>query len=186
MADKELDFNRMISINSDGDKTISLSIGVYQGNASLVVFSNKQLAAKFSFPRSFITKLKLQMISLISAAPGTKVNFTFSKWDADAKKSITIGNLIVGKDDKSILFFGVQVPNHPSMKFPMKSQISFDLSEPMSDPDRSVLAAQTIIDQLATDIPMALQLTSFKRDPNVNRGNFSNSSATRSSGEDIF
>lgn len=182
MAEKELDFGGIINLNADGDKATSLIIGVYQKNASLAVFSNKKMIARFPFPRTFISMFKHKLEGVMKAAPGTKVNCVFSKYDNDTKKSSGIGNMIIGKDDKSIMYLGIQAPNHPNMKFLMKTPLSFDLSDPMSDADRSLVAAQTIVDQLTIDIPNAISATSFKRDA----GGFSSGGGSSSGSDSIF
>jgi hypothetical protein len=183
----EYDHNRIVNLTADGDKATTLSIGVFKGNASLVVFSNKSLAAKFSLSRDLISAIRKKLISTVTAAPGTKVVLNFSKFDPDQKKWISTGALVIGKDDKSMVYFGVTAPNTPAMKFPMKTAPSFDFSEPLSDPDKSILKAETVIEQFTTDIPMALMLTSEKRAPGgFGGGGGGNRSSGGDSGGDIF
>jgi hypothetical protein len=178
----DYDHGRIININADGDRATTLSIGVFQGNASLVVFSNKQSVARFPLARAALTKIKMVLIELIPAPPGSKKSYPFTKYDMDTKKSIDLGSLTVGKDDKGLIYFGIQVPHHPAMKFILKSPLAFDSSEPMSDMEKSILETHATIDKLTHDFPMALQLTSFKRDPNIRSGG----SSARSTTGDIF
>ena len=179
----DYDHNRMVNIGAEGDRSTSLSIGVYQGNASLVVFANKANVARFSLNRQRLVQIKEELISLITAAPGTKTHVPFTKWDIDSKKSIPIGNLFIGKDDKSVIYFGVQTPGHPPIKFSIKVGLGIDGAEPYTDAQKSVLAVKTIIDQFTTDIPYAMTLTSVKKN---NVGGSGGAATTRPSTEEFF
>lgn len=165
----ELDHNRLLNFTAEGDKATSFSAGVYQGGASAVVFSNRQLVAKFSWPRAFVYTLHLKMLEIAKAAPGTKIVFHFSTYNPELKKSEPKGSMVIGKDDKSICYFGVQVQGQPPMKFLLKTPMSFDTSDPMDDVARSQLMALSVAEILRSDFPMASMLTMVKRDPQQGR-----------------
>jgi hypothetical protein len=120
----ELNFDRIVQYNADGDRTTTLQIGVYMGYASLTVFANRAVVAKFPLHRSFLTLLKKGLAQILAGKPGEKMRYAITKYDMENKKNIPTGDLFVGKDDKSIMFLGVSVPNHASMKFLMRPPMS--------------------------------------------------------------
>lgn len=189
MADKEFDFNKIISVNAEGDRATTLQIGVWGGNASLTVFSNKQIAAKFALHRDCITQMEDKLTEFLTAPPGAKVSIFFTKYDFDSKKSSNLGTMVIGKDDKQMFYFGVQAVGQPGMKFVLKSPPSFDLADPMTDQAKSLLAARSVINKLHLDIPMAITLTMHKREAGAGFGGGNRSAAggARSTGgDDIF
>ena len=183
----ELSFDRIISINAENDKNTSLNMGVWQGNASLTVFANRAQAARIPMSRTFQVALASDLQKLLGGKPNDKNTFNFTKWDPDTKKSNPLGSVVVGRDDKAMIYIGVVSPGHSPMKFVLKSPISFDKSEPMSDIQRSELATLTLIAQLTVDIPHAILLTSFKRDMGRGAGTASNNNTgIRDSDVSIF
>ena len=178
----ELDFNRMVNLTAEGDRATTLSLGVYMGNASISVFSNKTNVARLPLSRVAVYKLMKNLESVIAGAPGMKIGTSFSKYDFETKKSTPLGMLYVGKDDKSCIYFGVQAPNNQPMKFAVRTPASIDNIEPMDDVARSILAAETIVEQLRNDIPHASNLTSVKRQPQAGGGYRSNSGGTGGGG----
>jgi len=159
----ELSYDRMININAEGDKNTSFNIGVWQGNVSLTVFSNRNNVVRIPMNRTFQVSLMHELQKLLTGKPGDKESWNFSKWDPETKKSVPVGAVVVGRDDKAMFYIGVQSSGHAPMKFLLKAPISFDMSSPMSDVKRSELAAATIVEQLRIDIPHACMNTSFKR-----------------------
>lgn len=178
----EVDHSRMISLNADGDKATSLSFGVYEGNVSAIVFSNKAVVAKFSINDVFLTKLISEFESLLTAAPGTKKIFTTNKYNMDTKKMDPGPTMVVGRDDKSLFYFGIQAPSQSSYKFTMKAPASFDMSPPMDDTARSLLAFETNLRILQSDIVIAKRVTYVKK-TGGNNGNNNRSNTTNNSSE---
>jgi len=181
----ELSFDRLFQCNAENDKSTNLQLGVYMGYASLTVFSNSKIIAKFPWHRSFLTLLRRGLSKIIDGKPGEKIHYPITKYDFENKKFTPLGSLFVGKDDKAIIFLGVAVPNHASMKFLLRTPMSFDLSEPMSDAVRSEIAAATLVDQLALDFPLAMALTSFKREAGTQRTG-GNTGGNRTEDSNIF
>ena len=166
----DLVFDRIVSITSENDKNTVLQIGVYQGNASATVWAsgNNRPLVKIGLPRATLTYLKEYLQKILISKPGERYGITFTKWDQETKKSNQLGTIYIGRDDKAIVCLAVQAVGVPPAKFPLKVSGGFDSSDPMTDVHRSELAARTLIDQLSVDIPVAIQLTSVKRD--IQRG----------------
>lgn len=159
----ELDFSRMISFNAESDKNTTLQIGVYMGYASITVWSNRNQVVRIPTSRTLLVQMRKYFQKILSSKPSEKVSISFSRWDLDTKKSVSIGVVYIGRDDKSTIYIGIQAPGHSPMKFPIKSSLSFDTSEPMSDVERSELETESLIERLTTDIPVAMVQTSYKR-----------------------
>ena len=160
----ELDHNNIISLTAEGDRTTQLRIGVWQGNASISVWANSKQIFRTAAPRALLEDMADQLQKIVLGAPGSKENFTFSRWDNETKKLVALGSLTVGRDDKALIYLGIQAPNNPPVKFLFKSPISFEHgTTPMTDVERSELAARTAIAQLKLDIPIASILTNYKR-----------------------
>lgn len=183
MAD--LNYDRMVSCNADGDRGTTLQIGVYMGLASITVFSNKAIAAKFPLQRAVLVKVREILSQVLAGKPSERGSLQFHKYDFETKKQNPLGSLFIGRDDKALIYLGVQVPNHPHMKFLLRSPLGFDTAEPMSELHRSELAARTVIEQLQYDFPIAILNTSFKREmPNQRSGGAA--SGGRGGDENIF
>ena len=163
----ELNFDRIISLNSDNEKGVSLQIGVYGGYASLTVWDENKKGgptARFPLNRAALVLLKEHLHKALSGAPKVQNSIPFSKWDRETRTSIQLGGIFVGRDEKALLYFGIQTPKNPPQKFPLRVPITVDSGESLTDVQRSELSARTVIDQLTTDIPVALMITSFKRE----------------------
>jgi hypothetical protein len=183
----EYDYNRIVSVNAENDKNTSLQMGVWNGNATITVFSNRNQVARLPMNRFFLVDMTRQIRKLLIGKPGDKYSWGFTKWDNEAKKSHPVGSLVVGRDDKALIYLGVQVTGHPPMKFLLKTPISFDSSTPMSEVDRSDLAAETLIQQLTVDIPQAIINTTYKRtDIGGNRSGSGNGGSGQSDSVSIF
>ena len=159
----EYDFNTIVKLTADGDKDTTFNIGVYNGNASITVWSKSSIVVKFSFPMTFITAFERELQHLLTMKPSEKVSFPVSKYNAELKKQDPVGTLYMGRDDKAIFFLGISVKGQPSMKFPINPFLSFDMGEPMSPVQRSELGVHTIIKQMKDYLPVAMALTNYKR-----------------------
>ena len=163
MSVTELDFNNIINIQADGDRNTVFKVGVWQGNANITVWSNNTQVFRTNAPRTFLKLLRESLESILAGKPSDKKPHTLSRWDRDAKKFVPLGSLQIGRDDKAMIYFGVQAPGHPPMKFILKAPVSFDTDPPMSDVQRSELSARTVLEQLKDDIGSAIANTSVKR-----------------------
>jgi hypothetical protein len=161
----ELNFDRIVNLNAESDKKTSLNIGVWKGNASLTIFADGRQAVRIPLNRHALVSLEEGLSGILAAAqPSTKTSWAFNKWDNETKKSSQLGAVYIGRDDKALLYVGIQAPGITSLKFPIKTPISFDKGEnPLSDLHRSELGGRTLLKQLSTDIPFAILLTSEKR-----------------------
>ena len=179
MAD--YDHSRIVSFNSENDKNTSFQLGVYMGHPSITVWSNRSQIVRFATPRSYLVLMKQFLRKALDGKPGESDAVIFTKWDQDTKKSVQLGVLYVGRDDKAVIYIGLQAQGHAAIKFPLKTPMSFDTKEPMSDRRKSELMAETLIEQLTYDIPMAISITSFKRtDMPARSGSSSNSNESSS------
>ena len=167
----ELDYNRMISLIAENDKNTNLTIGVWNGNARISVFANRNPVANLPLNRFSLVSIQEGLTKILSGAPNEKTSWNFTKWDPDTKKSSAIGTLYIGRDDKALLYLGISAPNNTPMKFLLRTPISADTGEPMSDVHRSELAGRTLLQQLMVDIPQAMLNTSFKRTDMRSGGN---------------
>lgn len=164
MADREYDHNNILRLTSEADKKVSLQLGVYNGYASITIRDDKDTIVRFSLPRSFLVFLKEELHKVLAGTPSFRKSAAFNKWDNEAKKVTQLGNIYVGRDDKAIIYLGIQAPGRTAIKFVLKTPFSFDSGEPLTDVQKSELTARTLIEQLTVDIPTAMIITSFKRE----------------------
>lgn len=179
MAD--LSFDRIVSYTSEGDKNTVFQLGVYMGYASITVWANRSQVAKFALSRARLVLLKQYTQAAISGKPNEKFGINFTKFDPDSKKWNQIGSLYIGRDDRALIYLVVMSAGHPAMKFPVKTELSFDTTDPMTDIRRSEIAAATLVEQLTVDIPTAMMLSNVKRD-NIPRSGGQQSGGGDSSG----
>jgi hypothetical protein len=183
----EYDYNRIVSVNAENDKNTTLQMGVWNGNATITVFSNRNQVARLPMSPFFLVDMARQVRKILVGKPGDKYSWNFTKWDNEAKKSHPVGSLAVGRDDRALIYLAVLVTGHPGMKFVMKTPISFDSSTPMSDVERSELAAETLIQWLTFYMPQAIINTMYKRtDIGGNRSGGGNGGSGQSDSVSIF
>lgn len=153
------------SFKADNDPNVSLTISVFMGSFVLCVFMQGP-PCRFTVPRGGVSWLKKTITNTINGHPGQKDSMDFGKWNPETRKAEPIGNLVIGMDDKGMIYFGVTAPSMPPTKFTIKAPLGMDTTPPMSDVDRSLLGAELLVEQLAHDIPMAILMTTPPKEPN--------------------
>ena len=179
MTTRELSYDNLRTINAEGNKETRLSISVFNGSAGLTVFQKNIKPFRFNLSVDLLTLLASDLESAISGPPSKKIVTNITDFDPETKKRVPKGTIVVGNDDAHLIYIGVNSPVVPQSKFVIKAALSVDRSEPMTDRDRSVLAAKGLVQQLRTHIPIAMMLTNFKKEFNSNnRGGNNNNRPT--------
>lgn len=169
---QELDFNKLVRLGADKDRESSLQLGVYRGMASIAIFQG-QGAPKVKIPlgnrmSAYVIPAYLKQLKE-NANPDFKVSLPITKFNPDTKKRDQVATVVFARDDKNVPFIGVSAPGINPVKFPIRVPLDFDLSQ-MTIVDQSKLALDAFIDVFTRHVPVAMALTSFKREFNGNRG----------------
>ncbi len=166
----ELDHGNLIQLIADGDRETRMMMGVFRGNASLAVFANNKMQFRLPLNRAALIHFGSDMQKILDAKPGEKFGTGFTKWNPESKKQDPLGTVYIGRDEKGLFYIGIAAVGSSPIKFLVRTSPGFDrTSEPMAETDRSLLAMRTLIQQLSQDLPMAMMLTSYKRQPMNNR-----------------
>lgn len=171
MSDSKFHFNSLWRCFSQtGNETLSLS--VYAGNASLVIFKkgtdSKKPAVRMNLPLSGLLKMGDILKSLLDAQPGTRSPYVQMNFDKDTRAYEQATSFVFYKDDKRC--YGVEVSNKyipTPLKFAFKCPSTFSTgSEPLSDETKSVLALRELIKYLVELVPEAMLLSRLNQDTN--------------------
>lgn len=174
MTNPVYDHNRLFNVNAEGNKDISLMLSVFGGSLSFSIFvKGEGRPHKLSLSSGGAMALFKRILKqAINGSPNCKETMIFNSWDAVSKKANQTGSLTVGRDDRNMIYIGVTMPALTATKFVIKTGLGVDLSTPLSDIDKSVLAAEELVMKLETIVPTAMAITSFKRE-----GGFTNNKA---------
>ena len=147
----------------------SLSLQIWGGKLGFNIFANKQTIWKKNATPDIFILFKKSLVGILSAQPGSRRAITISDWDDNAKKPVPGSTMVIGKDDRNVIYIEIQFKdrgNAKSVKFDLLSSPMVSVgSEPMSPADRSSTRAEGLIDWLTYYYPAASVLTSrkFKR-----------------------
>lgn len=165
---EELQLDRLASLPSE-DKNSSLSFGVFRGYASIAVFQGESKGPpplKIPLgPRTSQTVIPHLLRQVAAGDPETRKEITFTSWDPETKKSNHLATMVIAKDDQNRPFIGI---NSSKLSAPVKAFIRisllYDLSQ-LPQAEQNKLAIEGMIKLFERDIPHAMTLTSFKRQP---------------------
>ena len=155
--------------NDKGPEQAKLNI--WNGRVDLAVFGGNGGAPIFKKALSYdgIVILRKRLKDIQSAQPGTRQPIVFQSWDTEAKKFNTDGTLIIGKDDKQVVFLEFQFSNNGNPKcivFDAKCPTSVSTGiEPMSDSAKSAVRVEAMLMWLDSYIHNAMLLTARKYTP---------------------
>jgi hypothetical protein len=144
------------------EKGQTLALSAYNGTASFTTFmkdGNRNRPVKFPLTPSLIDRMKQELKKLLTGAPGTRISFVRNTYDSTNKKYEKDVVLILGKDEKQIIYFDIQdkkmsQPARFYLQTPKAIQIGSDI---MTDTDRSIMETSGFINVvLGTILPTAI------------------------------
>ena len=166
---EELQLDRLASLRGE-DKTSSIQIGVFRGNASIAVFQGEGKGPpplKIPLgPRTSQTVIPHLLRQVAAGDPEVRKEITFTSWNSEAKKSEHLATMVLAKDEQNRAFMGISAPTKLSapVKAFIRISLGYDLTS-MSQPEQTKLAIEGMIRLFERDVPQAMTLTSFKRQP---------------------
>ncbi|CAA7617386.1 hypothetical protein [Magnetospirillum sp. SS-4] len=151
--------------SAENDKETTLIISVFAGRLFLNIFKRGlDKPDRLHIARIGCLSLKDSLQNAINGQPGEKREHAFCRRDHGSKKEEWSGTLVIGKDDKHMIYLGLVTPNVQASKFVITVPSDMEMSISGSDIDRSVLGARALIEQLSCDIPNAILLTTQKKE----------------------
>lgn len=165
---EELQLDRLAMLRCE-DKSSGINIGVFRGNASIAVFQGEAKGPpplKIPLgPRTSQTVIPHLLRQVAAGEPETRKEINFTSWNSETKKSDHLATLVLAKDEQNRAVFGI---SSPKLSAPVKAfiriSLGYDLSQ-MSQPEQTKLAIEGMVKLFERDIPQAMTLTSFKRQP---------------------
>ena len=163
----DLNTSGLISLNAEGNRDVSLSVGVFMGNASFVVFTKGGPPSfKVTLNTIAITLLKKLLRKMVSGAkPGYRQALNLRDFDQENRKFNVTGGLAFGIDDNNTLYIEAAGKGLTERhKFPVKIPGSWDVSNTdLTEREIIEVCAESIIDALTYDVSAAKALTRVKR-----------------------
>ena len=165
---EELQLDRLASLRAE-DKSSSLNIGVFRGNASIAVFQGESKGPpplKIPLgPRTSQSVIPHFLRQVAAGDPETRKEINFSSWNPETKKSEHLATLVIAKDDQNRPFIGITSPKlSGSVKAYIRIGLSYNLGD-LSQAEQAKLAIEGMVKLFERDVPHAMTLTSFKRRP---------------------
>lgn len=177
MQENKYNFNNLWrTFSQTGNETLSIS--VYNGTASLVVFKkgseSKRPAVKMNLGYSSIRLIWNILRSLKDAQPGTRSPFVQRMFNKESREYDQATSFVFFKDEKRC--YGVEVSNKfipTPIKFTFKCGATFSKgSEPLNDEQRSLLALEELIYWMSDQgLPHAIMLSKFNLELSHGNGN---------------
>ncbi len=171
MSDKEMNFNDIVRLTSD-DKQVRMNAGVYNGTASMAIFSNDSSSgnfkplAKFNLSVYALRALETLVKKMHDLAPEAKLKApTIVVFDREAKKWNTIGSITLGRDANHKPYIGITHKDLPKpAKFIIRGQSGLDFAEALTPQEQAKMDIDWFAYALGTQIPAAITHTSYKID----------------------
>lgn len=164
MQDNKYNMNGLWRVFSQtGNETLSLS--VYNGSASLVVFKkgseSKRPSVKMNLSLPALALLAKILRQLKDAQPGTRSPFVQRQFDKESREYTQATSFVFFKDEKRC--YGVEISNKfisTPIKIYFKAGATFSKgSEPLSDEQRSILGMDELIYWVEVGLPEAALLS---------------------------
>lgn len=184
--DNKFNLNKLWTLYSaTNNETLSLS--VYGGTASLVVFKkdseSKKPVVKMNLNIPALRMIGNLLKSLKDAQPGTRSPFVQRQYNKDSREYVQVCQFVFTKDEKRI--YGLEVSNKfvtTPIKFVFRVPDRFALgSESLSDETRSLLGLEEFLYWVNDGLKTAMLLSRFNMDPPQNRGGNGNSNRNNGS-----
>lgn len=163
------DHNALLKLNAEGDRKLTAQLGVYMGSTSIAIFGENKGGplTKIGLPTMRRSAIIAYLQRAIKAAPESRDSFTISDWDNEARRRVSAGEIIVGRDSANIIYIAIMHKGlDKPVKFPVRMPLDTDMSSSMDAPQSSNVAAQSIISILQDQVPVAEVITKIKRQNN--------------------
>lgn len=164
-AFSDLSFDRMWSATADKDRETTVSIGVYRGRATLVVFAGRGGPPKLRLPlpRQHNVLFRQVFNTVRKSGPDSSITIPVQEWDPQMKKMNSIASVTFGFDSSNQPYLGLTATGFSATKFPIRTDLKWDVSG-IQELNSSALAVDSFLSALDNTI-QAMNLTNFKFDP---------------------
>ncbi len=165
-----------------------LKVGVFGGKMDMAVFAGKGGAPVWKHMLTFdqVVMFKRALEKVLASQAGFKHPLVVQQWNRDEKKFEVRGTIIIGKNDKQVVFIEIQFNangNHKSLLFEMRAAASLSSGvDPMSDGDKSVVRANALLWWIDHYLPTAMLLSARKFKPQGGGGGYGGGGGGNSGG----
>ena len=163
----DYDHNRLYSLTAMGEKGSRLQLEVFRGRVGFAISQENKPMIKIGFQQSMISMICHALEKQLTAGPGAQpIKISLTKYDIQTKTSTDDGAVVIGRDDKNLIYIGVWkagVGQDGKMKFPLRLPLSVDVSADIDAVEQSVIAAKDFITVLNHEARTASVLSSWKR-----------------------
>lgn len=186
----ELDFSKLFSWTAENDKDTTAILGVYKGRTAITVFKNRSIVAKIPFDKFGQIYIIRYVKKIMAGGPDNNISHTVQKYDFDQKKIAQLGTIVIGRNDKRVVYMGISAPGFHDTRFLFRVSLAWGSGD--NEVEKSEVAVETFLNVIGQDLPNAIALTSEKFEGQGRTGNTSNrgsgdrSSSNNSGSDDIF
>ena len=170
----DLNTSGLLSLTAEGNRDISLSLGVYQGNVSFTIFvKGNPPTYKVSLNHLTASLFKRTLRKVVAtAAPGKRMSITLRDFDGEQRKWNPTGTMTIGIDDNNVLYLEPSGKGlSERQKFPVRIPGSWDFSNcEYTEREIIEICAEAILDIFNQDVPASRALTRVKRKPGQGGG----------------
>ena len=163
---RPLVYNRLYVINKSKDGSTSFTIGVYEGTASINVFTiseeAKKPAVKINIPQDGIAKLIYLAKKCLNASPESTFTISTNRYNMETKKAEPTGDITMGRDASRTPFIAINSAGISPQVYYIRSSLAWEMTSPDAD-ENNIIALNTFIDVLDRDVRIAKLNTSFRR-----------------------
>lgn len=161
MATPKFNLNGTYVLYGEGTDA-RMSISIFKGKSYVNVFqsNNKQLSFPLDKELKYHLCKTLDMVK--KASPETRIPIVMTKFNPQIKKREPIVNIVVGKNEKQIMYLEFSCPNTQNFIFAFKASKNIAVgSTPMGDAESTQIAVDIFINYLKSQLPMAEFLSTY-------------------------
>lgn len=189
MAD--FDASKLYTLREAAKEGHTLTLGEFNGNLSFTVWPHRNSGQRGPAGKISLTVVVRSMLSdmlrlaIKNVTPETSTHIDMTEYDMKTKQSRPVGRVHVGRDNKNIIYIGIEMAGGPMLKFPFRTGLGVDASGVLEEPAASAALAHTFLNDLNNVYPVLAGMKKPMRDRQGggggNSGGYNNRPANNSS-----
>ena len=165
----EPDMGRLLSLNSD-NREFTLQMGVFNRTISFALFRRDvkgRPPVKCDFDSNNVALMVHLLKKILKGDQGKMETLVRSDWDRENKRRNIVANLVIGKDERGVIYLDLGSPNQPSVRFSLNMGQNVAVE---GITDNSAVVSQIAAGALILRLETAM--TTLTAMPNKNRMGF--------------
>lgn len=182
MADASFNLNNQYTLYGEGTDA-RLSISAFKGKTYIKIFQAKSRQISFLFDKDLRYHVIKTLETVKKAGPDTRIPIVISKFNIQIKQREVMVNIVIGKNEKQVIYIEISAPGSQNFVFGFKSSKNIDVgSTPMGDAESSQVAVDVFLQYVRMHLPMAEYLSSYGTEDEQNGFRSRNTGPTNNTG----